>query len=101
MMLTNLPMDAEEAQMRGFIASVHPAAELPAATEELAERIAHMPSGALRRAEVLLQASPSPPAEPPGRVEPRLILEAFPPRHLPEGALALGRKPKTAAQTRR
>src|SRR5260370_32928235 len=31
MMLTSLPMDAEEAQMRGFIASAHPAARLPAA----------------------------------------------------------------------
>src|SRR5216684_9233265 len=42
MMLTNLPMDAEEAHALGFITSVHPAAELATATEELAERLVRM-----------------------------------------------------------
>src|SRR5258707_9144571 len=96
MMLTNLPMDAEEANLRGFIASVHPAAELTAATEELAERIAHMPSGALRRAKSLLQASLSHDAEQQVSMELGFILESFATGDFPEGVTAFVEKRKPA-----
>src|SRR5205814_7014870 len=46
MMLTNLPLDAEEAGALGFVAAVHPPEELEAATVQLADRTARMPLGA-------------------------------------------------------
>src|SRR5258708_12078458 len=85
--------------MRGFIASVHPAAELTAATEELAERIAHMPSGALRRAKVLLQASLSHDAEQQVGMELGFILESFATADFREGGMAFGRNPKPRFKT--
>ncbi len=101
MMLTNLPMDAEEAHMRGFVASVHPAAELTAATEELAERIAHMPSGALRRAKSLLQASLSHDAEQQVGMELGFILESFATGDFREGVTAFVEKRKPEFETDR
>src|SRR5258708_22464772 len=87
--------------MRGFIASVHPAAELPAATEELAERIAHMPSGALRRAKVLLPASLSHDAEQQVGMELGFILESFATDDFPEGVMAFGEKREPEVKTHR
>jgi len=100
MMLTNLPMNAEEAYARGFIASVHPAAELATATEELAQRLAHMPSGALRRAKALLQASLSHRAEQQVEMELGFILESFATGDFREGVTAFveKRKPEFEAE---
>lgn len=99
MMLTNLPMEADEAHLRGFIASVHPAAALTTATEELADRIAHMPSGALRRAKALLQASLSNDVAEQVRMEVGLIVESFATDDFREGVTAFvdRRKPEFAA----
>jgi len=100
MMLTNLPMAAEEALARGFIASVHPAAELTTATQDLAERLAHMPSGALRRAKALLQASLSHQADEQVRMELGFIFESFATDDFREGVTAFveKRKPEFGAE---
>ena len=94
MMLTNLPMDAAEAHARGFVASVHPAAELSAAADALADRLAHMPSGALRRAKELLQASLSHEPEEHVRMEVGFILESFGTSDFLEGVTAFVEKRK-------
>jgi 2-(1,2-epoxy-1,2-dihydrophenyl)acetyl-CoA isomerase len=94
MMLTNLPLDAEEARALGFVASVHPPAELAAAALELAERIARMPSGALRRAKQLLHASLSHSAEEQVAMEVGFILESFATDDFREGVTAFAEKRK-------
>jgi len=100
MMLTNLPMDAEEARTHGFVASVHPAADLAGAAVELAEHIARMPSGALRRAKRLLQASLSHGAEEQVAMEVGFILESFATEDFREGVTSFvdKRKPDFAAE---
>ncbi len=100
MMLTNLPMDAGEAHLYGFIASVHPAAELATATEELAERLAHMPSGALRRAKVLLQASLSNQEKQQVQMEVEFVRDSFATNDFREGVTAFveKRKPEFEAE---
>jgi len=96
----NLPIDAEEARTHGFVASVHPPAELAAAAVELAERIARMPSGALRRAKLLLQASLSHNAEEQVAMEVGFILESFATGDFREGVTSFveKRKPDFAAE---
>jgi 2-(1,2-epoxy-1,2-dihydrophenyl)acetyl-CoA isomerase len=100
LMLTNLPMAAEEARGHGFVASVHPPAELAAAAVELAERIARMPSGALRRAKQLLQASLVHSAEEQVAMEVDFILESFATDDFREGVTSFveKRKPDFAAE---
>ena len=100
LMLTNLPIDAEEARTHGFVAAVHPPAELAAAAIELAERIARMPSGALRRAKLLLQASLSQNAEEQVAMEVGFILESFATNDFREGITSFveKRKPDFAAE---
>ena len=100
LMLTNLPIDAEEARTHGFVASVHPPAELAAAAVELAERIARMPSGALRRAKQLLQASLTHSAEEQVAMEVGLILESFATDDFREGVTSFveKRKPDFSAE---
>jgi 2-(1,2-epoxy-1,2-dihydrophenyl)acetyl-CoA isomerase len=94
LMLTNLPMDAEETRAHGFVASVHPPSELGAAAVELAERIARMPSGALRRAKRLLQASLSQSAEEQVAMEVGFILESFATDDFREGVTSFVEKRK-------
>ena len=94
MMLTNLPMDAEEARSHGFLASVHPPEALAGAAEELADRIAHMPSGALRRAKALLQASLSHEPEEHVAMEVGMVLESFATDDFREGVTAFVEKRK-------
>ena len=94
LMLTNLPMDAEEARSHGFVASVHPPAELTAAAVELAERIARMPSGALRRAKQLLQASLFHSAEEQVAMEVGFIFESFATDDFREGVTSFAEKRK-------
>jgi 2-(1,2-epoxy-1,2-dihydrophenyl)acetyl-CoA isomerase len=100
MMLTNAPMDAEEARTHGFIASVHRPDQLPAAAVELAERIARMPSGALRRAKQLLQASLSNSAEDQVAMEVGFVLESVATDDFREGVTSFvdKRKPDFAAE---
>jgi 2-(1,2-epoxy-1,2-dihydrophenyl)acetyl-CoA isomerase len=100
MMLTNLPMDAEEAHRHGFVASVHPPAQLAAAAVELGQRIASMPSGALRRAKELLQASLSHTAEEQVAMEVGFVLESFASDDFREGVTSFveKRKPDFAAE---
>jgi 2-(1,2-epoxy-1,2-dihydrophenyl)acetyl-CoA isomerase len=99
-MLTNLPIDAEEARAHGFVASIHPPAELAAAALELAERITQMPSGALRRAKRLLQASLSQSAEEQVAMEVGFVLESFATDDFREGVTSFveKRKPRFAAE---
>jgi 2-(1,2-epoxy-1,2-dihydrophenyl)acetyl-CoA isomerase len=94
MMLTNLPMAAEEAGAHGFVASVHPLAELPAAALDLAERITRMPSGALRRAKQLLHASLSHSAEEQVAMEVGFVLESFATDDFREGLASFAEKRK-------
>jgi 2-(1,2-epoxy-1,2-dihydrophenyl)acetyl-CoA isomerase len=100
LMLSNLPIDAEEARAHGFVASVHPPAELAAAAVELAQRIAQMPSGALRRAKLLLQASLSHSAEEQVAMEVGFVLESFATDDFREGVTSFveKRKPDFAAE---
>lgn len=100
LMLTNLPIDAEEARAHGFVASVHPAEGLTAAAVELAERVARMPSGALRRAKRLLHASLTHSAEEQVAMEVGFILESFATDDFREGVTAFveKRKPDFAAE---
>jgi 2-(1,2-epoxy-1,2-dihydrophenyl)acetyl-CoA isomerase len=93
MMLTNLPLEAEEARSLGF-ASVHPPEALAGAAAELAERIARMPSGALRRAKALLQASLGNEAEPQVSMEVEFIAESFASADFREGVTAFVEKRK-------
>ena len=92
MMLTNLPVDAEEAHRLGFVAAVHPAAGLEAAAVELAARIARMPSGALRRAKLLLHASLGHDAEEQVAMEVGFISESFATDDFREGVTAFVEK---------
>jgi len=94
MMLTNLPLDAAEARSHGFLASVHPPEALAGAAEELADRIAHMPSGALRRPKELLQASLSHEAEEHVAMEVGYVLESFATDDFREGVTAFVEKRK-------
>jgi len=94
LMLTNLPLDAEEARGLGFVASVHQPEALAVAAAELAERIARMPSGALRRAKALLQASLSHQAEEQVAMEVRLVIESFATDDFREGVTAFVEKRK-------
>jgi len=100
LMLTNLPIDAAEARMHGFVTSVHPPTELPAAAVELAQRIAWMPSGALRRAKQLLQASLSQSAEEQVAMEVGFVLESFATDDFREGVTSFveKRRPDFAAE---
>jgi 2-(1,2-epoxy-1,2-dihydrophenyl)acetyl-CoA isomerase len=100
LMLTNLPIDAEEALRHGFVTSVHPPAELQPAARELAARIAQMPSGALRRAQQPPQASLSNVAEEQVAMEVGFILESFGTDDFREGVTSFveKRKPDFAAE---
>ncbi len=100
LMLTNLALEAEEALQHGLIASVHPEEQLHAAAVELAERIARMPSGALRRAKRLLEASLSQTAEEQVAMEVGFILESFATDDFQEGVTSFveKRKPDFAAE---
>jgi 2-(1,2-epoxy-1,2-dihydrophenyl)acetyl-CoA isomerase len=92
MMLTNLPVDAEEALRLGFVAAIHPAERLEAAAIEFAERVAQMPSGALRRAKVLLQGSLDRNAEEQVAMEIGFIVESFAADDFREGVTAFVEK---------
>jgi 2-(1,2-epoxy-1,2-dihydrophenyl)acetyl-CoA isomerase len=94
MMLTNLPVDAEEMLRHGFVASVHPADQLAAAAAELAERVSRMPSGAIRRAKTLLQASLGHGAEEQVEMEVGFIVESFATEDFREGVTAFVEKRK-------
>jgi len=94
LMLTNLPMDAEEALGHGFVASVHPAGELLGAALELAHRVSRMPSGAIRRAKQLLQASLGHGAEEQVAMEVGFIVESFASDDFREGVTAFVEKRK-------
>jgi 2-(1,2-epoxy-1,2-dihydrophenyl)acetyl-CoA isomerase len=100
MMLTNLPLDADEAYRLGFVAAVHPAGQLEAAAEELALRLSRMPSGAIRRAKQLLQASLGNDAEEQVAMEVGFIVESFATDDFREGVTAFieKRKPEFAEE---
>lgn len=99
-MLTNLPFTAEEMQTAGYVLSVHPAGEVEAAAAELAERVAHMPSAALRRAKRLLQLSLTNSPEKQIEQELTFIMETFRTPDFTEGVTAFvdKRKPRYAAE---
>lgn len=101
MMLTNMPLDADEALRHGFLAAVHPTIQLKVAAQELAERIARMPSGAIRRAKKLLQASLGHSAEEQVAMELELIQESFATNDFREGVAAFVEKRQPAFQAER
>lgn len=76
-MLTNLPWSAEDMAAAGFLLSVHPPEDLYGSVEALAQRLATMPSGALRRAKNLLEHSLSREAQAQVEMEVEYILESF------------------------
>ena len=100
MMLTNLPLEAEDAQRNGFVASVHPVEELMTAAQGLAQRVAAMPSGALRRAKRLLEASLGNNAEEQVAMEVGFIMESFATDDFREGVSSFidKRRPDFAAE---
>lgn len=88
MILTNLPLPAAEAKEKGFVASVHPVGALAEAAASLAQRVAALPSGALRRAKALLAASLDNSAEAQVDRELAMVLESLSTADFREGATA-------------
>lgn len=99
-MLTNLPVSAEEMQAAGYVFAVSEAGQAVAKAAELAERMAHLPSASLRRAKRLLQVSLSHSPQEQIEMEGRFVLETFQTDDFREGATAFveKRKPEFAAE---
>jgi 2-(1,2-epoxy-1,2-dihydrophenyl)acetyl-CoA isomerase len=99
-MLTNLPISAEDMQVAGYVFAVtEPGAAVARATE-LAERMAHLPSASLRRAKRLLQLSLSSSPQEQVAAEGRFVRETFQTDDFREGVTAFveKRKPEFAAE---
>ncbi len=99
-MLTNLPWTAEDMLGAGYVLSVHPPEELAGAAQALADRMAGMPSGALRRTKHLLEKSLDNEADEHVTMEVGYILESFATEDFREGVMAFveKRKPEFSAE---
>lgn len=93
-MLTNLPWTAEDMLSAGYVLSVHGPEELAGAAQMLADRMARMPSGALRRAKHLLEKSLDNEAAEHVEMEVGYILESFATDDFREGVTAFVEKRK-------
>jgi 2-(1,2-epoxy-1,2-dihydrophenyl)acetyl-CoA isomerase len=100
-MLTNLPVTAEDMHTAGYVAALAEPGEATKTATALAEHVAQMPSGALRRAKRLLQWSLSNSPEQQVEAETRFILESFPSEDFREGVTAFAEKRKPAFQAER
>src|SRR5215472_864547 len=100
-MLTNLPMTAEEMQAAGYVFAVVEAGKAVEKATELAERMAHMPSAALTCAKRLMQESLSNTATDQIEQEGRFVLETFQTDDFREGVTAFVEKRKPDFQAER
>lgn len=91
-MLTNLPWTAEEMLGAGYLLSVHAPEDLAGAAQSLADRMARLPSGALRRAKHLLEVSLDQAAAEHVEMEVRYIHESFAGDDFREGVTAFVEK---------
>ena len=76
-MLTNLPVSAEEMLGAGYVFQVTPAGEAVVRASQLAEHVAQLPSASLRRAKRLLQLSLSTSPEEQVEQEGRFVMATF------------------------
>ena len=92
MMLTNLPVSAEEMHAAGYVFVVAEPGNAVAKATALADRLAHMPSAALSRAKRLLQVSLSNSQPEQIEQERRFVLETFQTDDFREGVTAFVEK---------
>lgn len=101
LMLTNLPMTAEEMHAAGYIFLVAEPGQAVAKATELAARMAHMPAAALSRAKRLLQSSLSNSQADQIEGEAQYVLETFQTEDFREGVRAFVEKRKPEFQAER
>ncbi|HEX2682123.1 MAG TPA: enoyl-CoA hydratase-related protein [Candidatus Dormibacteraeota bacterium] len=100
-MLTNLPMTAEDMHIAGYVFAVVEPGKVVEKATELAERIAQMPAAALTRAKRLMHMSLSNSAADQIEQEGRFVMETFQTDDFREGVTAFVEKRKPEFQAER